>query len=85
MSVMSENSSPLTVDQELDTSGLLCPLPVLKARRALNIMQSGQCLRVIATDAKAPGDFAAYCEQSGDVLRQVTQDGERHLIVVQKR
>jgi TusA-related sulfurtransferase len=48
-------------------------------------MQSGQCLRVIATDSKAPGDFAANCEQSGDVLRQVTQDAERHLIVVQKR
>lgn len=70
--------------RELDTSGLLCPLPVLKARRALNTMQSGQCLRVIATDSKAPGDFAAYCEQSGDILREVTQDGERHLILVQK-
>ncbi len=69
----------------IDTSGLLRPLPVLKARRALNTMQSGQCLRVIATGSKAPGDFAAYCEQSGDALRQVTQDGERHLIVVQKR
>lgn len=74
--------SPVT--QELDTSGLLCPLPVLKARRALNSMHRGQRLRVIATDAKAPGDFAAFCQQSGDLLVEATQDGERFRIVVQK-
>jgi len=73
------------ISQELDTSGLLCPLPVLKARRALNTLQSGQRLRVIATDAKAPDDFAAYCQQSGDVLVESTRDGERFRIVVQKR
>ncbi len=72
------------IAQELDTSGLLCPLPVLKARRALNTMHSGQRLRVIATDAKAPGDFAAFCQQSGDLLVETTQDGERYLIVLQK-
>jgi TusA-related sulfurtransferase len=73
-----------SITQELDTSGLLCPLPVLKARRALNQMQSGQRLRVIATDAKAPGDFAAFCQQSGDGLVDTRQDGERYLIVLQK-
>jgi TusA-related sulfurtransferase len=73
------------ISQELDTSGLLCPLPVLKARRALNTLQSGQQLRVIATDAKAPDDFAAYCQQSGDMLVESTRDGERFRIVVQKR
>ena len=71
--------------QQLDTSGLLCPLPVLKARRALNTMLSGQRLCVIATDAKAPDDFAAFCQQSGDVLVESTRDGERFRIVVQKR
>lgn len=73
------------ISQEIDTSGLLCPLPVLKARRALNTLQSGQRLRVIATDAKAPDDFAAYCQQSGDVLVESRRDGERFWIVVQKR
>ncbi|MDD3649887.1 sulfurtransferase TusA family protein [Immundisolibacter sp.] len=73
------------IAQELDTSGLLCPLPVLKARRALNAMQSGQCLLVIATDGKAPDDFAAFCQQSGDRLLEVQRDGERFRIVVQKR
>ena len=72
------------ITQELDTSGLLCPLPVLKARRALNTMHSGQRLRVIATDAKAPGDFAAFCQQSGDLLLETAQDGERFLTVAQK-
>lgn len=50
-------------------------LPVLKARRVPNRMHGGRCLRVIATDSKAPGDFAAFCEQSGDVLRLAAQDG----------
>jgi TusA-related sulfurtransferase len=58
---------------------------VLKARRALNTLQSGDRLRVIATDAKAPDDFAAYCQQSGDVLVESTRDGERFWIGVQKR
>ena len=80
---MTDTAPPTT--QELDTSGLLCPLPVLKARRALNTMQSGQRLCVIATDAKAPDDFAAYCQQSGDVLVESTREGERFRIVVQKR
>jgi TusA-related sulfurtransferase len=73
------------ITQELDTSGLLCPLPVLKARRTLNTLQSGDRLHVIATDAKAPDDFAAYCQQSGDVLVESTRDGERFHIVVEKR
>lgn len=73
------------INQELDASGLLCPLPVLKAKRALNQLQSGQTLRVIATDAKAPEDFALFCRQSGNLLLRVTQDGERYLIVLQKR
>ena len=80
---MTDTAPPVT--QELDTSGLLCPLPVLKARRTLNTMQSGQRLCVIATDAKAPDDFAAYCQQSGDVLVESARDGERFRIVVQKR
>lgn len=53
---------------ELDTRGLACPLPLLKAKQALNAMQSGERLRVLATDAGSVRDFAVYAEQSGHRL-----------------
>ncbi|BBK31917.1 tRNA 2-thiouridine synthesizing protein A [Stella humosa] len=53
---------------ELDTSGLKCPLPVLKARRALAKTAPGGLLRVLATDPGALGDFKVMCQQAGLVL-----------------
>lgn len=55
-------------DQTLDVTGLKCPLPILKAKKALAQMGAGQVLRVLATDAAAPDDFAAFCRQTGHVL-----------------
>ena len=52
----------------LDTSGLKCPLPVLKAKKALKTMTPGAMLTVIATDPGAVGDFAHFCDASGDEL-----------------
>ena len=52
----------------LDTSGLKCPLPVLKAKKALKTMMPGAMLTVIATDPGAVGDFAHFCDASGDAL-----------------
>ena len=54
--------------QELDTSGLNCPLPILKAKKALNDMQSGQTLRVTATDPGSVRDFQAFAKQTGNEL-----------------
>ena len=53
---------------ELDTKGLQCPMPLLKAKRALNAMQSGQQLRVLATDQGSVRDFRVFAEQSGHQL-----------------
>lgn len=53
---------------ELDVTGLNCPMPLLKAKRALNGMQSGEQLRVLATDAGSVRDFRVFCEQSGHRL-----------------
>lgn len=50
---------------ELDATGLACPMPLLKATRALNAMQSGQRLRVLATDQGSVRDFHVFAEQSG--------------------
>jgi len=55
-------------DKEIDTSGLNCPLPILKAKKALTDMQSGQVLKVVATDPGASRDFEAFAQQTGNAL-----------------
>ena len=52
----------------LDVKGLKCPLPILRAKKALAALASGEVLTVEATDAGAPDDFAAFCRQTGHVL-----------------
>ena len=56
------------IDKEIDTSGLNCPLPILKAKKALNEMVSGQVLKVIATDPGSVRDFQAFARQTGNEL-----------------
>ena len=56
------------IDKELDARGLNCPLPILKAKRALSEMVSGQVLRVVATDAGSLRDFQAFAKQTGNEL-----------------
>ncbi|CAP42343.1 sulfurtransferase TusA family protein [Bordetella petrii] len=53
---------------EVDASGLTCPLPILRAKKALAQMESGQVLRVATTDPKATRDFQAFAKQSGNAL-----------------
>lgn len=65
-----------TVTAELDARGLKCPLPVLKARRALQTVAPGGLLRVLATDPGAVKDFAHFCETTGCELMESGKDGE---------
>ena len=58
----------MQIDKEIDTSGLNCPLPILKAKKALNDMASGQVLKIIATDPGAWRDFEAFAKQTGHEL-----------------
>ncbi|PUE49873.1 SirA family protein [Limnohabitans sp. 2KL-17] len=62
-------------DKEIDTSGLNCPLPILKAKKALNDLNSGQLLKVTATDPGAWRDFEAFARQTGHelVLQEKTE------------
>ena len=63
----------MQIDKELDTRGLNCPLPILKAKKALTDMQSGQLLKVISTDAGSTRDFQAFAKQTGnDLIEQLT-------------
>jgi TusA-related sulfurtransferase len=58
----------MQADKELDTRGLNCPLPILKAKKALAEMQSGQVLKVVATDPGSTRDFQAFARQTGNEL-----------------
>ncbi len=70
-------------DLEVDASGLKCPLPILRAKKALAQLQSGQVLKVITTDTHAVQDFQAFAKQTGNVLlAQVeSQEGAVHFLV----
>ncbi len=70
------------IDVDLDTRGLNCPLPILKAKKALAQMQSGQILRVVSTDGGSVKDFQAFARQTGNVMvEQKTEGGEYHHIL----
>ncbi|MGD9945128.1 MAG: sulfurtransferase TusA family protein [Burkholderiaceae bacterium] len=56
------------VEREVDARGLTCPLPILRAKKALAELQSGQVLKVVATDPGAPRDFEAFARQTGHAL-----------------
>lgn len=79
---------PMTLQRwhrEVDATGLLCPLPALKAKRALNQMAPGEVLRVRATDPKAAEDFALLCVQSGHELLEIADDGDARLLYLRCR
>ncbi|MCE3250698.1 MAG: hypothetical protein K0R41_4523 [Geminicoccaceae bacterium] len=67
----------MNFDKELDARGLNCPLPILRAKKALNDMQSGQVLRILATDPGSVKDFQAFAKQTGnDLLSQAEANKE---------
>jgi len=74
-----------TVDVEIDTRGLNCPLPILKAKRALTGMQSGQLLKVVATDAGSIRDFQAFAKQTGNTLLDQQTLGLEFVHVMRRR
>ena len=64
------------IDRELDVRGLNCPLPILRTKKALSEMASGQLLRVQATDPGAIRDFEAFARQTGNALLSSTEQGD---------
>ena len=75
----------MNIDQELDTRGLNCPLPILKAKKALSAMQSGQVLRVTATDSGSVRDFQAFARQTGNELLEQLTAGADFIHVMRRR
>jgi tRNA 2-thiouridine synthesizing protein A len=73
------------INIELDVKGLNCPLPILRAKKALAGMESGQTLRVTATDPGSVKDFAAFCKQTGNPLISSTETPSEFTFVIAKR
>jgi len=75
----------MQVDRELDTRGLNCPLPILKAKKSLNDMASGQLLKVVSTDPGSLRDFQAFARQTGNELIEQSQAGDEFFHVLKRR
>lgn len=69
---------------QLDARDLICPIPVLKARKALNALPVGAVLEVLATDPAAPKDFAAFCDATGHVLLSADTVDDATLFRIEK-
>jgi len=71
-------------DQEFDASGLNCPLPILRTKKQLGKMESGQVLRIIATDPGSVKDFDAFANQTGNKLLSSGEEGGKYVFLMQK-
>ena len=71
-------------DQELDTRGLNCPLPILRAKKALNTLTTGQTLRILATDPGSAKDFEAFAKQTGNKLLECRESNGEYIFLLKK-
>ncbi len=82
--VESLNPESLSVDKVLDASGLNCPLPILKARKALGEIDAGQILKVTSTDPGSVKDFDAFCRQTGNEIVASSSHGDTYEFMIRK-
>ena len=71
-------------DKELDASGLNCPLPILRAKKALAELTAGQVLHIIATDPGSVKDFEAFANQTGNELMESSENGGKFEFLIKK-
>lgn len=74
----------MSFDKELDASGLACPLPIVKTKKALNDLTSGQILKIISTDRGSIADMAAFAEQTGNQLLSSSEEGGKYVFMMKK-
>ena len=75
----------MEAQKELDTRGLNCPLPILKAKKALADMNSGEVLKVVATDPGSVRDFQAFARQTGNELVEQSRDADEFMHFLRRR
>ena len=71
-------------DEELDASGMNCPIPILRAKKAFHAMESGKVLRIVATDPGSVKDFKAFAKQSGNELLETTEEDGKFCFKIKK-
>jgi tRNA 2-thiouridine synthesizing protein A len=71
-------------DQELDATGLNCPLPILRAKKSLAALSSGQVLKIVATDPGSVKDFEAFAKQTGNELLESKEEGGKFVFRMKK-
>ncbi|HSB23650.1 MAG: sulfurtransferase TusA family protein [Ideonella sp.] len=74
----------MSYDKEFDASGLACPMPIVKTKKSLADMASGQVLRVIATDPGSVSDMQAFTEQTGHTLLSSTTENKKYVFLIKK-
>ena len=75
----------MNFDKELDARGLNCPLPILRAKKALTDMSTGQVLKIIATDPGSVKDFEAFTKQTGNELLSSNDAGKEFTFLIRKK
>ncbi len=75
----------MNFDKEFDASGMSCPLPIVKTKKALVDMASGQLLKVISTDAGSVKDMQAFADQTGNALVSSTEEGGKYIFFMKKK
>lgn len=75
----------MEISKEIDTRGLSCPLPILKAKKALADLASGELLKILATDAGSVRDFQAFAKQTGNELIEQQNLGAEFIHVLRRR
>ena len=75
----------MNFDKELDARGLNCPLPILKAKKSLNDMSSGQVLKIVATDPGSIKDMQAFSNQTGNALLSSSEENKIYVFFLKKK
>jgi tRNA 2-thiouridine synthesizing protein A len=74
----------MNFDKDLDATGLACPLPIVKTKKALNTMETGQVLRVRSTDSGSVADMPVFAEQMGHTLLSSSEEGGAFVFLLRK-
>jgi tRNA 2-thiouridine synthesizing protein A len=85
MSSSSDIPADIVFSQEVDARGLNCPLPILKAKKALALVQSGEIVKIISTDSGSKRDFEAFARQTGNALVHQLDAGEEWIFFLKRR
>ena len=75
----------MNFDKEFNARGLSCPLPIVKTKKSLADMTSGQVLKVVATDCGAVKDMQAFADQTGNILLSSTEENGEYIFFMQKK